>query len=765
MRHSGAFVGRHFMHLGLIAAIVGSVASARPALAADPRPGPPMTIQRLGAPVSIDGDLSDPGWKGLPAVTTWFETRVADSGVPAVHDTAWLAYDDHYFYAAFRFDDPHPAMIRAPIGDHDAISGATDYGGVLIDSHDDGKTAQMFLANAHGVQYDAITNDATGEDSSPDFYWDAAGKITPTGWNLEIRIPFSSLRYNHDPAPIWRIMLYRNYPRDRHYQFFSSRLPRDVSCFICNSSKLVGLANLPHGTHLVLAPYSTAQRTDVPAMVNGVPALDASSLVDGPVKSAGGFDAKWSPSANLTLDGTFKPDFSQIESDAAQIVANERFAIFFPEKRSFFLEGVDLFSTPLQAVYTRTITTPQEGARVTGRIGSTAYTALITRDLGGGRVVLPGPQGSDDAPQEFRSDVGIVRVRHDVGQSFVSALISTREIEGGGYNRVVGPDFQWRPRTTDTFTGQALYSQTQTPRRPDLAQVWDGRRLEDHAWLMSWAHNAPHADVFLQGQDLGPGFRADNGSIAQVGYRDAYLESGYTVRSATAFVSRARFWTIASFDAETAGRELAERTSAGFGLDARWNSFFRLEANRELYRVGDTLLQRFRHRVMLQVTPGRVLNYVSLDTYFGTDIDFSNAREGHGATIVGQVIVRPNDHLALQADASDRWLDVNPAGGRSGRLFVANVARLKTTWSFSSRSFVRLIGQFTQTRRDSLQYAFPVSPRSADFGGSALFAYKVNWQTVFYAGYGDARTFVATTDRLEPSGRQFFTKLSYSLQQ
>src|SRR5206468_3726324 len=201
----------------------------------------------------MDGDLSDPGWQGVEAIGTWFETNPGDNVEPPVKNVGYLTYDDRYFYAGFRFEDPRPSAIRAPIGDHDAVPSSTDYGGVIIDSRNDGKTAQMFLANPNGVQYDAVSSDATGEDNAPDYYWDSVGRITESGWSLEIRIPFSSLRYGNAPEPTWRVLLYRNYPRDRRYQFFSARLPRDVNCFICNSSPLLGPERLPPGSHLELA--------------------------------------------------------------------------------------------------------------------------------------------------------------------------------------------------------------------------------------------------------------------------------------------------------------------------------------------------------------------------------------------------------------------------------------------------------------------------------------------------------------------------------
>ena len=732
--------------------------AASPARAAAPQPGPPLTIARASGPIIVDGDLSDAGWQGIPVVTTWFETRVGDNVEPQVGNEGMLAYDDRYFYAAFRFADPEPHTIRAPIADHDQLSGNTDYGGVIIDSRNDGKTAILFLANANGLNYDAVSSDASGEDSSPDYYWESGGKITPTGWNLEIRIPFSSLRYSKEQAPTWGIMLYRNYPRDRRYQFFTNRLPRDVSCFICNSSKLTGLTALPQGSHLVVAPYASGQQTDAPRSGLGTP------LESGNVETEFGGDVKWSPFANTAVDATINPDFSQIESDVAQITANERFALFYPEKRPFFLEGIDLFATPFQAVYTRSVTAPSGGLRVTGRAGSSSFTALGVRDDGGGVVILPGPESSNSADQDFRSDVGIFRMRRDMGPSFVSLLGNARIIDGGGHNAVIGPDFQWRPRPADNITGQALWSSSKTPNRPDLASEWDGRTLEDRALLLRGSHNTATVDLFLQGQDLGPDFRADQGFIPQVGYREVYFEGGYTVRPKDAFFSRIRPFTINWYDADYSGDLLSRRISVGAGADGRWNSFLRFELNRDDIRVGGDVLSRFRPYVTVQAAPSRMFNSISVEAYLGDEIDFANAREGRGTTLIGSMTVRPNDHLELRANASARWLNVDDPALGSGRLFLAQVERLRAAWSFSSRSFIRLIGQYVQTTRDTSLYTYTVAAKEAGLGISGLFAYKLNWQTVFYVGFGDDRTFDETTNELQPNSRQAFAKVSYALQ-
>jgi hypothetical protein len=677
-------------------------------------------------------------------ITQWFETRVGDNVEPQVANVAYLAYDERYLYAGFKLEDPKPSLIRAPLGDHDAVPSSTDYAGLIVDSRNDGKTAQMFLANPNGVQYDALSSDISGEDSSPDYYWDAVGKITDTGWNLEIRIPFSSLRYKNEAVPTWGLLLYRNYPRDRRYQFFSARLPRDVSCFVCNSSKLTGLTDLPHGSHLVVAPFTTGSQQIAPK--DGV---TGNPLEAGEFDSEFGADLKWNPLADAAIDATINPDFSQIESDVAQISANERFALFYPEKRPFFLEGIDLFNTPLQAVYTRTITSPRAGLRATGRIGGTQFTVLGTHDRGGGAVIMPGPEGSYDVDQDFASDVGVFRGRRDFGQSFVSALFTTREMEGDAYNRVYGPDLQWRPGQSDAITGEALWSDTKTLVRTDLDPEFDGRRLQDDAQLLNWQHGSTHWDWFLQGLNVGSDFRSYNGFVPQVGYREGYVEGGYTIRP-KGLLSRVRLFTIGYEDQLPDGDLLARRACVGFGADGLMNSFTRVELNREEFLVDGQILQRFRPRLHLEASPGRLLNFFSVDAYILDEIDFANAREGNGTTITSNVTLRPSSHLELRADVNGRWLYVDPGGGvGSTELLQSGVQRLRAQWSFNARSFVRVIGQHIETLRNPAIYTSAVDQHTESLDASALFAYKVNWQTVLFVGFGNQQEFLPDTDQLE----------------
>jgi hypothetical protein len=719
---------------------------------------PPLRLVRIESGViTVDGDLSEPAWAGVPEIAEWWQTNPGDNLPAEMRNVARLAYDGEFLYAAFEFDDPEPEKISSQLGDHDQIGGGriSDYGGLILDPRGDGKVAQMFLANASGVKYDAISSDASGEDNSPDFFWQAAAKRTGTGWALEIAVPFSSIRYA-DPDPShWGVMLYRNRPRDFRYQYFTSRLPREVNCFICNVRPLVGLEGLPAGGHWVVAPYVTGSRVESAVGGPGGDLDDREDDVDG------GVDVKWLPNPDTVVDLTFQPDFSQIESDTAQITANERFAIFQPEKRPFFLESVDLLSTQLQAVYTRTITDPRWGARVTGGGEKTKYTLLVSQDEGGGLVVLPGVNASDFALQDFESTVAIGRVRRDLGRSSVSLLYSGREIDGGGSNRVIGPDFEWRPNDRDTVRGQLLYSASATPDRPDLADEWDGRDLSGHAFDVQWSRGDGKWDTYLEYKDIADEFRADNGFIPQVGIRAVLTEAGRTWYPSDGAVRRVRLFGLYKYKTDRDGEILERFVVPGIGMDALLNSFVRVEFAQEDIRAVDRVFRRHQVRPTVELRVGKVLSNVSMSAALGDEIDFANDRLGDGTTLSLSADLTPGSHLRISPLYRRRTLDVDAAPGLSGRLLTAEVARLRVVWSFNERAWIRLIGQQIETTRRPELWTFDVAAHERDFAGSAVFAYKLNWQTVLYLGYADTRA-LDEFDELKPAERQAFFKISYA---
>jgi hypothetical protein len=718
--------------------------------------GPPIQITRTTGGITIDGDLSDPGWQNATKLEEWYETNPGDNVEPKAKSIGYLAYDDHFLYAGFKFIDPTPSKIAGPYNDRDHIGGNTDdYGGVILDARDDGKTAILFLVNPHNIQYDSVSDDSTGnEDSSPDFFWDSATKINSDGWTLEMRIPFTSLRYKGS-SPEMGVMLYRNWPRDRRYQMFTNKIPRGGNCFICNERKLVGLTDLPPAGHLITAPYLNEQS------IGEAPNL-GERVTTRPLKNDAGVDLKWTPSRDSAIDATINPDFSQIESDTAVISTNQRFAIFFPEKRPFFLEGSELFNTPVQAVYTRTITSPRWGLRSTGKIGANAYTILIAQDRGGGSIILPSPLGSNFGPQDVSALDAIFRVRHDFGKSYISFLTTDRQAQGGAFNRVFGPDFQWKSEH-HSITGQLLISDTRTPNRPDLAEEWNGQKLRSAAFDAWYQFQNKKWDFYADNKDYGDNFRADLGFVPQVGYRANYQELGYTIYPKSGFFSRVRLYGMSEYDSLQNGAQLYRLFSAGFGADGKFNSFSRWRFAVENFRSGEQIFQIHRLIYSEQLSVNKLIAQIGASGWIGQQVDFSNNRLGRGADFEPFATIRPTNHLEITFTGGVSWLN-EPNRGTDNRLFTSQIERIRATYTFNSKMFLRTIFQNERTNQAQSLYTFAVDQHGGDLASQILFAFKLNWQTVIYVGYGDDHGVMPEDARFEPLNRAAFFKVSYAFQ-
>jgi hypothetical protein len=486
-------------------------------------------------------------------------------------------------------------------------------------------------------------------------------------------------------------------------------------------------------------------------------------LDEGELDGEAGLDVKWAPTPQAAFDLAINPDFSQVEADVSQIAVNNRFALFYPEKRPFFLEGVDLFDTPIEAVYTRTITSPRWGGRATGKLGGLAYTVLAAEDRGGGSVILPGPQSSSLAPQDYESLVGIARLRQDLGSSYVSALYAGRGVEGGGFNQVFGPDFQWRPGRVDVVTGQYLWSETETPNRPELTPEWNGQRLEGHSLNASWAHTPERWDSILRYEDVGEGFRDDQGFVPQVGYRRGYAEAGVSFFPAQGFLTNARPYLFGEYVDDRRGDVLEQSYGGGVTFVGRRSlqALFGTTVSRQ--RTGTVLLDRTYVPFRIAMSPSGVVPRVEVFGELGQDIDVVNVRVGRGGSVTGNVVLRPTRHLTLDLLSSWSWLDVATASDSTSRLFTAQVERAKLVYNFSARLYLRLIGEYVEEVRDPALYLQPVAERVAFFSASALLAYRLNWQTAIFVGYGDDRE-ERVPHGLRPSSRQFFAKVSYAFQ-
>ncbi|HYI11187.1 MAG TPA: DUF5916 domain-containing protein [Thermoanaerobaculia bacterium] len=667
-----------------------------------------VSIAKLSGKITVDGDVTDSAWKDARKVEGFVEYFRGDNTIPPARTVGLIAYDAEAVYVAFEAEDPRPRDIRAPLVDRDKVLGDQDYVAILIDTLNDRRSGVAFRVNPRGVQTDSVVNDANGEeDFSPDFFYEAVARRTPKGWAAEMRIPLSSLRYPASADPqSWGVILMRNYPRDFRYIMSNTPIPKNSNCFLCHAATLSGLEDLPTGSHFTLTPYTAAQFTR--PSTAGAEQKFTNDL---------GFDLKWNPSTRLTVDATLNPDFSQIEADVPQLSVNNRFALSYPEKRTFFLESVDLLSTPMRAVYTRTIHSPAWGLRATGQSGASAYTLLVGEDRGGGVTIVPGPYGSQVLPQDEASKVLIGRWRRSFGDSFAGVLASAREMEGGGHNRVIGPDFSWKPTEKDRIAGQALLSDTN-------GATGYGSRVY-------YTRDEKRYDVYAAARVLSPEFRADNGFIPQVGIQETYVEGAghlYPKRGLT----YVRAYAGVAYNRESESHDTIWRQfHPGVYFQGKWGSdgwITYRAADRE--RVQGKVLDYSFVEFSVRAAPLRWLPAVKLEGSFGEKVDYTTGRLGDGANLALSSSVRPTDHLELQLTTSREWLDLP-----TGRLFSAQVDWLKATYTFSARSLVRVTAQRDAFEREG-------AARKASTALSALYGYKLNWQTVFFVGFGEESAFM-----------------------
>jgi hypothetical protein len=397
----------------------------------------------------------------------------------------------------------------------------------------------------------------------------------------------------------------------------------------------------------------------------------------------------------------------------------------------------------------------------------------VTKDDGRRQRHHPGPYGSDFADQDFHSIVAIGRVQHDIGQS-VSGLFTDREISGGA-NRVIGPDFQWRPKEGEVVTGQVLYSDTRTlylgcPPGTCVPEEWDGRRMKSRAADFWYQHTDKQWDAFVEYRDFGDGFRADDGFVPQVGFREGFVEGGWSRHPTKGFVSRQRVFLQGDYVEDRPGALIQTFISPGTGIDGRANSFLRFWVIEERVRAFDTvtgedsILPRRRFRTTLSASPWPWLTRVQLDGTYGLDVDFVRARHGHGGPVTFNATVRPTDHLAIDLLADRRWLDV--PDGADIALVAARCVKRRTrsragSTPGSSLNGWRLAGSAlygfvrrTPPRRDPDSRRSPRCSPTSSTGNRSCSSGTATSRNGLLPGHQD----------LERSSRSFFLKLSYAFQ-
>ncbi len=695
---------------------------------------------------TVDGTLDDPIWQTATRITEFVQVSPVE-GEPATEDTeVFVAFDSTHLYVGMHAHYSNPGIVRANRVDRDRASFSDDTISIYFDTFLDQQRAFVFSLNGYGVQGDSLMSGGGGRggyrggsssvpqgDSSWDVLFDSGGVLVDDGWTAELAIPFKSLRYPSSETHRWGFQVARSI-RGKDEVVVWAPVSRDVSGFMPQMGLLEGLRNLSTSRNLEILPTVTAIQAG---------SLDRSTGAFGEERQPeGGLNFKYGLTPNLTLDFTYNPDFSQIESDRPQIEVNQRFPLFFSELRPFFLEGQEIFDIrgPVNFVNTRTIVDPRYGGKVTGKIGKTTVGLLFANDEAAGKLDDPTERGFG---QSATTVIG--RARYDLySQSHVGAVFTDREFLGS-YSRLMGVDSRFQVTPTASFDFAALTTQNR-----DLAGAKTSGPMFDGGYRSSGRNVSYNVSFY----SIDPEFDSDVGFIRRRDIRRVSSSLGYRWWPESWLInwgpqfSYSRNW---NFEDVLEDEEARLSLRASFAKNISVNG----SVQREMERFGGLNFDKVRQSLGGNVNTSRLLS-VGGSYSWGDQVRFSGTPFlGNGSN--GRVFasLRPVSRLQSSIQVSTSRL-IDPFD--ESEVFDVKIFRAQTTYQFTERLLLRNILEHNTFSRT--------------LGANLLLTYRVNAGTVFFVGYDDRyqqgdllfddddEPLFFTTD-FQRTNRAFFTKISY----
>ena len=714
-----------------------------------------VAVPRLeGTGVVIDGTLSEPVWSQA-AVLCGFSQYAPVDGRPADDSTEVLVWYSRYaIYFGIRAFERHGA-VHAALANRDRIAN-DDWVEIFLDTFNDRRQALVFGVNPLGVQADGtlIETQAGSRDTvdfSADFVYQSQGRLTATGFEVEIRIPFKSIRYQSQAVQQWGFNVVRQVQHSGHRETWTAARLAAAS-FLAQSGTLTGLTDLHRGLVLDAIPEFTAK-------VDGARGTTGWSY--GAVQPDAGGNLRWGVTNNLTLTATARPDFSQVEADAGQLVSDPREALFFPEKRPFFLEGLEQFNTPNSLVYTRRLVQPVAAIKLTGKVSG----------LGIGLFSAVDDRASPTS--ETNPVYNILRLRRDLGGQSTAGLVYTDKIDGPDYNRVAGANARIVFGGTHTAAFQAVESFTRGGGATVSAPLWyasldrTGRRFGYTYSINAIAPNFVAASGFISRPGLA--VATIDHHVTRYGRPGAAVESwtgDVLVRGRWAYPHlmsgrvpddqflhftstwQVRGWTLsAAFYLES------------FGFDsAYYSSRYKLQhtaggVTDTVPFIGTPRIPNYDFLVDLHTPQFRRFNASLLVLPALQDENFFEWAPAWIIFIQAGLDWRPSDRIRVNATYLHQQYWRKTDGTTVGRDMIP---RVKVEYQVARPLFVRVVGEYAAHWQDSLRDDSrtddPILIRDPDTGvyvragAKASNALRLDWLasftpspgTVLYAGYGSS---------------------------
>jgi hypothetical protein len=725
---------------GTLALILGAAPLTAGAVSAqEPSPAALRAVRVQAAP-NIDGLLDDDAWRGAPQPTgEWLSYNPLPGDKITQQTRVWIAYDSKYLYFAFQCDDPEPSRIKTSITRRDNIW-ADDWVGLSLDALGTGQMSYHLMVNPSGIQLDMINTVAGDEDTSPDYVWDSAGRVNDRGYAVEVRLPLTTIRFKGGDRIRMGILFWRRVSRagvsvswpplepgkwvfEKHapltFDHLDSVLTREV---------------IPSATFSWNQGRATSGRWD-----------DADG--DGEL----GLSTKLGLTPTITLDATVNPDFSQVESDAFQVEVNQRFPVFFSEKRPFFMEGAGLFtvagsrndSSMIAAVHTRRIVDPKVGVKLTGSAGKMQFGTLTALDNSSGRE-----EDVSDPSSGHDRLFNVARLQYSLGASNYVGVLATDMESEDNFNRVAGGDLSWRVGKNQRVTGMLLYSNS---------RAIDTRVVSDAvAGSASWGYSTRRQQIAGFFEHYDRDFRMDTAFYNRVGITGGW---GYTDWSfypdakKHSWIRRISPFVFSQFTRDRIADGDESVTVPGVRMSFTRQGFLRVDkiVGFEPWKGKRYTLSRPRVMGGVQLFRWMGLNG-SVDwgaaTFYHETAPFAGWSRSHSLDLSWQPTARMNQSIGY------RRVDFRRADTRE-RVYDLDLINTRTTFQFSKQFFVRAIAQYDSSRERVLS--------------DILASYELRPGTVAFAGYGSlyergdflGDAWVSGAGDYLTTRRGFFLKASY----
>ena len=707
-----------------------------------------VDIPRVSRPPKFEDFLNNVPREAELVITDFRQVSPGDGDLGSQPTTAYLSYDDKNIYAAFICKDD-PSKIRATISRRDQIY-RDDRVTLSIDTFHDHQRNYWFESNAYGVQSDGTNTDGM-DDVNFDTLWYSEGRIIEDGYIVFMTIPFKSLRFPNASEQTWGLLISRAIQRNNEWVNWPFLTYRLMPSWAGQFGNMTGINNVSPGRNMQFIPYAGFSRASYwnPAK----PGLQYDTKND----FRAGLDGKIVLRDSLTLDMTLNPDFSQVESDSPQVTINQRYEVFFPEKRPFFMENADYFKTPENLFFSRRMADPQFGARLTGKIGRWAIAALAGDDRS------PGERADEDADYYGdRAAIGIFRLYRELGkESRIGGLITSRDF-AGSYNRVFSMDTRLQLKQNLTLTGQWMGS-----RNKDL----DGNSKNGTAGYLRLAQSGRHFTANTYYRDRSPEFETEMGFITRVNIRETGGGVDYTWRP--------KKGSIVSYGPSFSGNAIYDHD--GTLTDWSFSPSFSVELPRYT-TLSFTYNEAFEHFAGIDFRKKSSQVYISSEwqnwLQLSSSLEYGDRVNYYPAAGLQPFLAKSLDTnftLRLvptpQLQIEETYLFTRLAADGRGTVFNNHIWRTRANYQFTRELSLRAIADYNAVLPND---ALVLQPRSKRLGLDVLLTYMLHPGTAFHIGYMDNYENLLYDPKISPLvqrssfpdtsvGRQIFAKISYLL--